>query len=77
MLEDGDEEVGILSVVYHSGTVSISSLGYFSSVGSSSKPSHPYFTLSLIARHIQEYFNNKRRGEKNPLSHSMRNPGML
>ena len=42
------------------GTVSVSSLGYFSSVGSSSKLSHPSLPLFLGAHHIQEYFNKKR-----------------
>ena len=40
--------------------VSVSSLGSFSSVGSSSKPSHSYLPLSLGAHHIQEYFKKKR-----------------
>ena len=56
MLGDGGEDVSILPVVYPCGTVSVSSLGYFSSVGFSSKPSHPYLPVSLGARHIQEYF---------------------
>ena len=56
----GGEKVNIVPVVYPCGTVSVSSLGYFLSVGSSSKPSHPPLPLSLGARHIQEYFNNKR-----------------
>ena len=34
-------------------------LSYFSSVGSSSKPSHHYLPLSLGARHIQEYIKRK------------------
>ena len=33
MLENGGEEVSILPVVYHRAAVSVSSLGYFSSVG--------------------------------------------
>ena len=49
--------------VYPRGTVSVSSLGYFSSVGSFYRPSHPYLPLSLGARHIQEYFK-KKRGRK-------------
>ena len=43
--------------------VSVSSLGYFSSVGSSSKPSRPSLHVYLVARHIQEYFK-KKRGRK-------------
>ena len=57
---DGGDEVSIVTFVYPCGTVSVSSLGYFSYVGSSSKPSHPSLPLSLGSRHIQEYFKNKR-----------------
>ena len=63
MIGDGSEEVSIVPVVYPRGTVSVSSLGYFFSVGSCSKPSHTYFTLSIGARQIQEYLD-KRRGRK-------------
>ena len=59
----GGYEVSIVPFVYSRGTVSVSSLVYFSSVGSSSKPSRPSLPLSLRARHIQEYFN-KNRGRK-------------
>ena len=52
-----------MPILYSSGTVSVSSFGSFSSVGSYSKTSHLSFTLSLVARHIQEYFKNK-RGKK-------------
>ena len=52
-----------MTFVYPSGTVSVSSLDSFSSVGSSSKPSHPSLTLSIQECHIQEYFKNK-RGKK-------------
>ena len=44
--------------VYTCGMVIVLSLSYSSSVGSSSKPSHPYLPVSLVARHIQEYFRN-------------------
>ena len=47
-------------VVYPRGTVRVSSLGYFSSVGSSSKTSHLSLPLSIVERYIQEYFNSKR-----------------
>ena len=57
---DGDDEVIILPCVYPCETVSVSSLVYFSSVGSSFKPSHPSLPLSLVARHIQEYLKKKR-----------------
>ena len=60
---DGGEKVNIVPFVYPSGTVSVSSLSYFLSIGSSSKPSHPYLPLSLGARHIQEYIK-KKRGRK-------------
>ena len=53
-------EVSIVTGVYPRGTVSISSLGYFSSMGSSYKPSHPYFLLSLEECHVQEF--SRRRG---------------
>ena len=46
--------------VYPCGTVSVSSLVSFLSVGSSSKPSHPSLPLSLGAPNIQEYFKMKR-----------------
>ena len=57
---NGGDEVNIVPFVYPRGKVSVSSLGYFSSVGSSSKPSHPSLPLSLGARHIQDYIKNKR-----------------
>ena len=44
---DGGDKVSILTFVYHRETVSVSSLGSFSSVGYSSKKSHPYLPLSL------------------------------
>ena len=47
MLGGGGDEVSIMPVFYPRGTVSVLSLNYFSSVGSSSKPSHPYL-LSLL-----------------------------
>ena len=49
-----------MSVYYPRGTVSVSSLGYSSSVGSSSTPSHPSLHVSVGAHHIQEYFKKKR-----------------
>ena len=60
---DGGEKVNIVPFVYPRGTVSVSSLGYFSSVGSSSKPSHPSLPISIRSRHIQEYLK-KKRGRK-------------
>ena len=45
-LDEGGD-INIVPFVYPRGTVSVSSLGYFALVGSSSKPSHPYLPLSL------------------------------
>ena len=59
----GGEDVSIVTVVYPRGTVSVSSLVDFLSVGSSSKPYHPSLPVSVVARHIQEYFK-KKRGRK-------------
>ena len=60
MLGDGGENVSIVPVVYTCGMVSVSYIGSFSPVGSSSKPFHPYLHVSLGSHHIQNYFNNKR-----------------
>ena len=60
MLVDGGEYVSIVPVVYPRGTVNVSSLGSFSSIGSSSIPSHTSFSVSLRAHHIQYYSKNKR-----------------
>ena len=43
----GGDEVSVTPVVNPCGMVSVSSLGYFLSVVSSSKPSHPSLPLSL------------------------------
>ena len=64
MLGDGGEYVSIVPVVYPHGVVSVSSLGYFSSVGSSSISYLPSLPDSLGGRHTQEYFNNKRGGKR-------------
>ena len=56
---EGDE-VNMVPFVYPSGTVSVSSMGYFMSVGSYSKPYHPSLPISVGARQIQEYFKNNR-----------------
>ena len=61
---DGGDEVNIVPFVYPRGTASVSSLGSFSSVGSSSKPYHPYLPLSLGAHSIQEYFKKKKKKER-------------
>ena len=64
VLVDGVEYFSIVPVVYPCGAVSVSSLGSFSYVGSSSKPSskpsYTYLPVSTVARHIQYYFNDKR-----------------
>ena len=64
MLGDGGDEFSIVPFVYPCGTVSVSSLGYFSSVGSSSKPSHPSLPVLIRAHHIQEYFKKKRERKR-------------
>ena len=58
MLGGGGYEVSFMPVVYPRGTVILSPLGYFLSVGSSSKPSHPSLPLSLGVHIIQEYFKS-------------------
>ena len=60
---DGGDKVSIVTFIYPLGTFGVSSLGSFSSVGSSSKHSYPSLPLSLRARNIQEYFK-KKRGSK-------------
>ena len=60
MIGYGGEYVSIVPFVYPRWTVSVSSLVYFSSVGSFYKPSHPSLPVSIRALHIQEYFKNKR-----------------
>ena len=66
----GSDEFIIIPVVYPRGTVIVSSIGYFSSVGSSSKTSRPSLPLYIGARHIQDYFKNKRWRKKKLLIHS-------
>ena len=63
VLEDGGKDVSIVPILYPRGIVSVSSLGYFSSVGYSYKPSHTSLPVSVGACHIQEYFK-KNRGRK-------------
>ena len=60
----GGEDSSIVPVVYPRGKFSVSSMGSFSSVGSSSKPSHPSLPVSVGAHQIQEYFKKKRRKER-------------
>ena len=60
MLGYGVEDISIVPVVHTCGTVSVSSLGSFLSVDSSSKPSHTSLPVSIGSRHIQEYFKKKR-----------------
>ena len=57
---DGGDKVNYVPFVYPCGSVSVSSLGSFLSVGSSSKPSNPSLPLFLGAHNIQEYFKRKR-----------------
>ena len=60
MIVGGGDEVSVVSVVYTHGTVSVSSLGSFSSFGSLYKRSRPSLHISLGLNRIQWYFNNKR-----------------
>ena len=60
VIGNGGEDVSIVPVVYPRGAVSVSSLGFFRSIGYYYKPSHPHLPVFLGARHIQEYFKNKR-----------------
>ena len=53
MLGGGGDEFSFMPVVYPHGTVSVSSLGSFSYVGSSSKTSHTSLPLSLKVHCIQ------------------------
>ena len=55
VIGDGGEDVIIVTVVYPHGIFSVSSLGSFSSVGSSSKPSHPSFPLSRRTPHSRVF----------------------
>ena len=65
MIGGGVDEFSLMPVVYAPyGTLSVSSLGYISSVGSSSKPSRPSLTLSLGVYRIQEYLKKKRGSKK-------------
>ena len=64
VLGGGGDEVSVMTVVYPRGTASVSSLGSFSSVGSSSKPSHPSLPLSFGVNLIQEYFKKKKRRKR-------------
>ena len=76
VLGDGGEEVSIFPVLYPRGTVSVSSLGTFSSVGSSSKRSHPsFFSLSEHAT-LKSISRRRGVGNENLLSHSRRRPVM-
>ena len=60
MIGGGGDEVSVIPVVCPSGTVSVSPLSSFLSVGSSFKPSHTSLPLYLRVHHIQEYFNKNR-----------------
>ena len=67
---DGDDKVSRVTFVYPCGTVSVSSLGYFSSVGSSSKPSHPSLTHSISEQASSKGISIRRgRENSNSLSH--------
>ena len=66
MLGISGDEVSIMPIIYPRGTVRFSSLGYFSSIFSSSKYSRPSPPLSLGGCHIQWYFK-KKKGRKRKL----------
>ena len=68
----GGDKVSIMLVVYPRGTVSVSLLGSFSSVGSSSKSSHPSLPISLLACRVEDYFS-KKRGRKQKSIRSQEN----
>ena len=73
----GGEDVSIVHVVYPRGTVIISSLGSLLYVGSSSKPSNTYFTISLLEHATLKSISRRRgRRNKNSLSHRRSSPGM-
>ena len=63
MIGGGGGEFSFMLVFYSRGMVSVSSLSYFSSIDSSSKPYHCYPPLSIRVHFIQEYLKNK-MGEK-------------
>ena len=69
MLGGSGDEVSVMSVVCTRGTFSVSYLGYFSSVGSSYKPSYPFLTLFFVVHHIQEHFKKKRGRKKKIQQH--------
>ena len=60
---DGGDEVNYVPFVYPRGTVSVSELGSFSSVGSSSTPSHPSLPLSLSEHTTFKSISRGRGGE--------------
>ena len=61
---DGVDEFSIVTFIYPCGTVIVSSLGYFSSNGSSSKLSHPYLPFSLSEHATFKSISRRRRGGK-------------
>ena len=64
MIGEGGDEVSTMSVVYPLGEVSVSSLDYFSFLGSSSNPSCNSISIYLRACHTKEYFNKKRERKR-------------
>ena len=77
MLGGGGDEVSNLPVVFPRGAVSVSSLNYFSYVGSYSKPSYYCLTLSLSEHTIFKSISRiKGGGIKDVSMHRMRRPGM-
>ena len=73
---DGVDEVNIVPFVYPHGTVSVSSLGYFSSVGCFLNLPI-LLCLSLLEHATSKIILRRRGGEnENALSHSRRRLGM-
>ena len=72
---DGGDDVNYMPFVYPRGTVSVSSLGSFLSVDSSSKP--PILLCLSLSEHTTFKSISRGRGgeNENPFSHSRRRPG--
>ena len=69
-LRGGGYDARIISNVSSWVSLGVFSIGYFSFVGSSSKPSHSYLTSSIGDCRINGFSKNKRVRKKNSLIHS-------
>ena len=65
MLGNIGDDVSKVPVAYPHGTVSFSLLGYFSSVGSSSKPSYPSLPISVGAPILMNIPRRRGGGNEN------------